>query len=399
MAEELQKLYLTNIHLKGFKSIIDVEIDIKKGLNILIGKNGAGKSNFLEGVSDALQSTHNYPVNVNSRFIALSFTSEKDDVFEIILEKNDKNSKINQNNSRKSISFDGNLDSQIFKNKKLVFDSKVERDEAEGFDVFKGSLWLKLLKLGIDFADLKLIPFNNPKELDFIEKSGFYKLIISDGKPEYFHDFKTLDFVDFIFRELHTYYMLNIGEIATDDIGLFYKCLEIPNDIIDNLKRFTPIEDLRFNPNIVLYPAGNILTFDNIKLDFKVNGDWQPWSQLSDGTKRLFILVAEITHHQGGLILVEEPELGVHPHQFYKIMTFLKEQAETKQIIISTHSPQALNHLGPDELDNLIIAKYEAKKGTQLYHLTNEQKAKAKDYMDEIGFLSDYWMHSDLEEW
>ncbi|HRG89368.1 MAG TPA: AAA family ATPase, partial [Chitinophagales bacterium] len=98
------------------------------------------------------------------------------------------------------------------------------------------------------------------------------------------------------------------------------------------------------------------------------------------------------------LILVEEPELGIHPHQFHLVMQFLKEQAETKQIIISTHSPQALNYLNEDELSNILITKYDAKKGTQVKHLTKPQINKAKKYMKEVGFLSDYWMMSDLEE-
>ena len=108
-------------------------------------------------------------------------------------------------------------------------------------------------------------------------------------------------------------------------------------------------------------------------------------------------MVAEITSHQGGLVLVEEPELGVHPHQFDKIMTFLKEQAEDKQIIVSTHSPQALNHLTVDELDHLMIAKFDNKKGTQIKHLTPAQTKKAKAYINKVGFFSDYWLLSDLE--
>jgi predicted ATP-dependent endonuclease of OLD family len=44
--QEEPRLFLSNVHLKGFKSIEDTSIDFKKGLNILIGKNGSGKSNF-----------------------------------------------------------------------------------------------------------------------------------------------------------------------------------------------------------------------------------------------------------------------------------------------------------------------------------------------------------------
>ena len=122
-----------------------------------------------------------------------------------------------------------------------------------------------------------------------------------------------------------------------------------------------------------------------------------PWSQLSDGTKRLFYLITEITNWTGGLILVEEPELGIHPRQFHLLMQFLKEEAEEKQIIMSTHSPQALNFLEESELLHILITYYDQKKGTLIKHLSTSQISKAKKYMKEVGFLSDYWMLSDLE--
>jgi predicted ATPase len=88
--------------------------------------------------------------------------------------------------------------------------------------------------------------------------------------------------------------------------------------------------------------------------------------------------------------------LGVHPDQFHLIMNFLKEQAEDKQIIMSTHSPEALNILEPDELGNIIVTKYDKKKGTTMSHLNKKQVEKAKAYMKELD-LSDYWLSSDLE--
>jgi hypothetical protein len=79
-------------------------------------------------------------------------------------------------------------------------------------------------------------------------------------------------------------------------------------------------------------------------------------------------------------------------------MEFLKEESDNKQIIISTHSPQALNQLEEDELSRILITTYDSKKGTQVRHLSKPQITKAKKYMKEVGFLSDYWMISDLDE-
>ena len=91
---------------------------------------------------------------------------------------------------------------------------------------------------------------------------------------------------------------------------------------------------------------------------------------------------------------MEEPELGVHPHQLTLLMNFLKAQSLEKQIIISTHSPQVLNCLKEDELDRIIVARHEGKLGTKMYHLSEEEKGYAAEYMQNQAFLSDYWLQS-----
>ena len=40
--------YISHVHLKGYKSILDTSVDLYAGLNIIIGPNGSGKTNFLE---------------------------------------------------------------------------------------------------------------------------------------------------------------------------------------------------------------------------------------------------------------------------------------------------------------------------------------------------------------
>jgi len=103
-----------------------------------------------------------------------------------------------------------------------------------------------------------------------------------------------------------------------------------------------------------------------------------------------------IDNNELPIILLEEPELGIHPHQLHQLMQFIKEQSREKQIILTTHSPQVLDVLEPDELDRVIICHYDSKKGTQLRHLTEKEINKAKKYMKD-DFLSDYWRFSNLE--
>ncbi len=44
----MNKLYLKNVYLDNYKTINKFSTEFKDGLNIIIGKNGSGKTNFFE---------------------------------------------------------------------------------------------------------------------------------------------------------------------------------------------------------------------------------------------------------------------------------------------------------------------------------------------------------------
>ena len=49
-------------------------------------------------------------------------------------------------------------------------------------------------------------------------------------------------------------------------------------------------------------------------------------------------------------ILIDEPELGLHPFAISLLAEMLKEAAETKQVIVSTQSVELLNHFQPEDV-------------------------------------------------
>ena len=55
---ETNQAYISRVHLKGYKSIRDMAIDFKPGLNIIIGPNGSGKTNFLEFLANIFRLQH-----------------------------------------------------------------------------------------------------------------------------------------------------------------------------------------------------------------------------------------------------------------------------------------------------------------------------------------------------
>jgi predicted ATPase len=74
---------------------------------------------------------------------------------------------------------------------------------------------------------------------------------------------------------------------------------------------------------------------------------------LSDGTLRficLTTLLLQPIHLLPDTVLIDEPELGLHPYAINLLADMLKEVAETKQIIVSTQSVELLNYFEPQDV-------------------------------------------------
>lgn len=381
-----KRLFLKNIHLVDYKSIKDLSVELKDDLNIIIGKNGAGKSNFLEAIREAVFYTGFKPFTIGSADV--SFKSFDDRPLYLELRRS--------NASIKDIE-EVNVSQKLYLEGKLAYDNI--NPEMQTLNLgYLPNLRTAFSKLKFNYwSSPLLIGFELPEKLEVLKEPGAISIPINrEGTPWDIVD--STDFVQDIIFDL----MQNeeLREIPNDDItrAFLLKHLIVDEKVKNNLRKFTPIQDIKFNGNINIYSDEKHTIVENLKLDFLIDDNWLPWSHLSDGTKRLFYIVSEVTANEGSLILIEEPELGVHPHQFDLLMTFLKEQSKYSQIIMSTHSPKALDHLSEEELDHILIAEYTKANGTQFRRMSVEQEEKAKVYMKDVGYLSDYWLMSDLEE-
>jgi predicted ATPase len=186
-------------------------------------------------------------------------------------------------------------------------------------------------------------------------------------------------------------------KFTKEEITLFSENMNISPLFKNNLATYSPIKDLKFDTSRVnILEEEREIEMQNIRYLFLVEHKWLQWSQLSDGTKRLFYIISHLTYQKDSIFLIEEPELGIHPHQLYNLMRFIKKEAETKQIIVTTHSPQVLNVLHSDELERIIVCEA-TENGTKMRHLTPQQTKRAQKYMASELSLGDYWLHADLE--
>jgi predicted ATPase len=90
-----------------------------------------------------------------------------------------------------------------------------------------------------------------------------------------------------------------------------------------------------------------------VRLEWRQKGTsypFQPW-QLSDGTIRFICLAAVLLQpNPPATVIIDEPELGMHPFALDVLAGLFRDAAERTQLIISTQSAALLNHFEPDEV-------------------------------------------------
>lgn len=75
-----------------------------------------------------------------------------------------------------------------------------------------------------------------------------------------------------------------------------------------------------------------------------------PADALSEGLL-YFLGFAALKHlDQSSLLLIEEPENGLHPARIAEVMNVLREISKTSQVVIATHSPLVVNELQGHEV-------------------------------------------------
>jgi predicted ATPase len=75
--------------------------------------------------------------------------------------------------------------------------------------------------------------------------------------------------------------------------------------------------------------------------------------QLSDGTLRAMALVALLLQPEGdlpGLIVLDEPEIGLHPHAIEIVAELLRSASVHRPVVIATQSVGLVNHFNASEI-------------------------------------------------
>lgn len=335
MLDNFYKNKLSRISIKGFKSIKSMELDLKN-LNVLIGANGAGKSNFV------------------SFFRMLNFMIDKNDGLKnYVLEKGGANKLFHYgyectqtiNAELELTSVTGAKNSYCMTLSKSEGDTLFFTEEKVSYSRPQ-EIKAPLISLGGGHFDTMLNSIGADHRL--FKTTNIIKNIMRRWRFYQFHDTSNDSFMKrYSSISDNKYLRDNAGNIASflymlrDEYPMVYK------RIVMTIKQIAP-----FINEITLEPS---YKGDSIILGWKEEGSNYEFlaDQMSDGTLRAIALVTLLLQpNPPALICIDEPELGLHPFAINVLASLLKSASQNSQIIISTQSAALVNLF---DLEDIIV--------------------------------------------
>jgi len=117
---------------------------------------------------------------------------------------------------------------------------------------------------------------------------------------------------------------------------------------------------------------------------------------VSDGTLRFLGLVtALLTAQKGSMIVLEEPDVGLHPARIHLLARLLEQttQSGEVQVLATTHSATLLAHLQPESLANVVALGRDAEGITvcerigDLEHFATLRESEQLDHLVSTGWI------------
>ena len=132
------------------------------------------------------------------------------------------------------------------------------------------------------------------------------------------------------------------------------------------------------------------LNSEYIKLDWMEKGSSYRFGphQLSDGSLRFMAMTALMLQPPQtlpGLIILDEPELGLHPAALSSLAGMVKNAARKSQIILATQSPRLVDEFEAAEI--MVLERHEQTRATQVHRL---DESSLKNWLERYT-LSELW--------
>jgi len=366
---------IERIHIKNFKSIYDLEIDVGR-VNLIIGENGSGKSNLLESL--AFVSASNSNKLDNEFLVSRGLRVTKPNLMRSSFEENSQMKNININ-----IKYNSELKEYNFTNKNENY-SNWERlypmnipNNKEKNEILQDYLKHKdeeKIDLYLEKTDSEKL-----KELSNIFEN-LIKVSIDD----------TIDFINFIIYSpentaLRTFEKEGqIQPLGINGEGLL-KLLKVVNDYEDKSYINTIIESLQLFDWFEDIKIPDSLSSGEDKIIIKDKYLYQEIDQRSTNEGFLFILfyiTLIVAKETPKIFAIDNIDASLNPKLCTKLMTIITKLAHKydKQIFLTTHNPAVLDGMDlNDEEQKLFVVSRNKSGHTRMKNITVDNKPKSSN--------------------
>lgn len=347
---------INHIEIDNFKSIRELSLDLKS-INILIGANGAGKSNFI-GFFKLLKNIYNKSLQ---HYIATE--GYANEILHFGLKHSD------------------SLKGRIEFDKKNAYRFSLVPDALD--DLF------------FEYEDAQFQGYGYPNWFTRTEGSTHSESTIQDKNygikghvNNFLQSFRVFHFHDTSNNaQIKLPCNINDNEYLKEDGGnlaayLYFLQVQHPNEFkkIEMVVRSVAPYFDRFN----LMP--DRLNTEKIRLEWKEKNSDSYFNakHLSDGSLRFIALATLLLQPEAPqVIIIDEPELGLHPFAINKLAGLIIKASAQTQIIVSTQSVNLIDNFEPED-----IITVDRKDGQSVFNRQSSEELKCwlADYN-----LSDLW--------
>lgn len=311
---------MQRIKIKGYKSINDLDLELNP-INILIGANGSGKSNFLA-------------------------------FFEFLKNVHDRN-------LQEYVSLRGGTESFLHKGDKVTTEisTKLSFPNTNGysFTLKKGENSFVFTEEGLWYNNpyypnpQQIASFNSESKLRFAttQRADYIRVYLNALEKYHFHDTgANSPFNKESHIENDKYILYDKGQNLAAFLFNIHESNRVRyNMIIQTIQSIAPyFLDFVFKPN----ESGYIRLLWQSKHSSAIYGV----NDLSDGTVRFIALTTLFLQPElPQTIIIDEPELGLHPSAIAKLAGMIQSVAEKNcQVIVATQSTDLLSHFMPEDI-------------------------------------------------
>ncbi|MEO8147080.1 MAG: AAA family ATPase [Bacteroidia bacterium] len=409
----ISKIILENFFSFGEPTTIELNPDI----NILVGINGSGKSNFLKAIRLLKESI----AGEGFEKIFLKDWSGFNSVCNFSKEsKNDKKDYIKITYEFNKDSINSVIDNrEFFYYENPVYEITIMRSGETGYYLkekiseqrinnHEPSLVYLDMENSKGFITTRLkdiVKFGDPTEISFKSTETILRQI---SDPDRYYQLFTLkraieniavyDYFDTTLkssiRQAATFgtekYLLSDGQNLMSILNWIKNQHSLEYEIIEeHIKNINPLfKDINF----ASIGSKLLLVLREHSLSKSISIE-----HISDGTLRYLILLAILCNpERGNMVCIDEPEIGLHPDMINSISKLMKTASKTSpflesstQLIIATHSPLLLNLF---DLDEVLIFEKDLNNQTTV---TTKSEDDFKDWGDNF-LVGQLWLKGEL---